>query len=1118
MVLALMGVAAIAWSAPKGGKAKPGAAKAKAESEQAGDNSQPAAADAETSGGAKSADQPPLVALQGGEGSGNPGPLYHQVMHQAFLATAREEFAAGTYDAPLREAAPKTTQHVETFQLFSNFNPAQVKFEVTLNRMQAGKATQLWRKQFTIEKPNHDALEKEVTRAEAAMHAEFFDSLKADGLAPVAHAWRDDASVPADVQNLLTTLTIPSQFAAARKLHALIREDAESPERLSALARAYANLGMLTEYFWTTSTKDLTARALLYAERLYAKQPDVPALWCRGYVRALAGRQSTALADFEAAHQHAASDGGKPNEATPPTWAALAEAYCKYDAKALTENVEERYVPLASWLYYCAVEPSYVSPFLGTVVDSVLEKTPDAYRVIDAMTRESNYRNNWALRQMGAEYGLSTSGQYIYSELNDLPDAPAPIKEICQAVKPGSDEGAEEYKRRAKLMAALRAADADVKLRGEPSWSALASLFEDVALVQVFRALNSRAGGADDPVEQMWPLVADHPLGPLVKLHSNDDAVRKAAQQAAQNVKLQSLTMSGRHLFNGLPWYGGDEKVYEKMDTDVFHRFDETFRDDWQVYQDISDEFRDRVLLEQLLKDAPHMPVTVGGLLARQHDLAAPRVVAWEQQYAGNPDILLRLGRFYRDDGKYDEAIRIWQAALKQYPEEEIYSLMAETYLKQGDEDHWLATWEECMEKLPEPESNHTGILNNIARHSMRQRQWEKAWPYAQRAVDSGSSESLQTQAYCAEALQKWDLASEDFSAYSQQNSSDIFDWYWFCRRTGFGNQDEALQLLQKSMANYEPNSSDLMPYYYSVSLALDRRFEEANRWVSLVVGRTKDEVILMYAALLADRLGHSADRDAYLRKILSESPQHPPEELTRPAVEIISLAELMVDDLAAGGEGKIDYDEAARRGASAEPGQKGAFFFFLGDYYEIHGQKALTTKCWQQAMLDSRIDGTGRTLAGARLSDSFVSPDEYRTALQQPLSKEELHPGPLPKLRHPPDAVAFGEHYYKFIPHKAMTWSEAKQLADYMGGYLACIGSEDEEKFVASLCKRKTAWLGGYREKGQWKWLSGEPFGYENWAQPNIEQPYLHTMPGGKWQAMKNYPGQAGFVCEWGR
>src|SRR5262249_50765837 len=151
-----------------------------------------------------------------------------------------------------------------------------------------------------------------------------------------------------------------------------------------------------------------------------------------------------------------------------------------------------------------------------------------------------------------------------------------------------------------------------VKTRGEPSWSALASLFEDVSLVQVFRALNSGANKSDDPVEQMWPLVAEHPLGPLIKLHSNDDAARKAAQQAVQNVKLQSLTMSGRHLFNGLPWYGGDEQVFEKMDTDVFHRYDETYRDDWQVYQETSDEFRDRVLLEQLHKDAPNMPVTVG--------------------------------------------------------------------------------------------------------------------------------------------------------------------------------------------------------------------------------------------------------------------------------------------------------------------------------------------------------------------------------------------------------------------------------------------------------------------------------------------------------------------------
>ena len=123
---------------------------------------------------------------------------------------------------------------------------------------------------------------------ELAARNEFLEALEDEGLKRQPLTWREDAEVPADIEKRLDDLSLLSQFVALRELHALIRDDAESPERLSALARAYANLGMLTEHVWTSSTKALTGRALLYAERLYAKEPGAAASsWCRGYVRCI---------------------------------------------------------------------------------------------------------------------------------------------------------------------------------------------------------------------------------------------------------------------------------------------------------------------------------------------------------------------------------------------------------------------------------------------------------------------------------------------------------------------------------------------------------------------------------------------------------------------------------------------------------------------------------------------------------------------------------------------------------------------------------------------------------------------------------------------------------------
>src|SRR5262249_41450186 len=188
--------------------------------------------------------------------------------------------------------------------------------------------------------------------------------------------------------------------------------------------------------------------------------------WCRGYVLALTGRQHTALAALENAHSLSV----KEHSEAPP-WGTLVEAYCRYDVKTLNGKVDDRNIPLARWLYYLAVEPSEVPTFLADVVDRVLEKCPDAYRAIDIMADQKN----WSFRSQGAQYGQTVSGRSIYAKLKTIPDLPDNASEICDRATNLQGDDSAEYKLRAELFAALRAASADPASRGEPSWSALAT-------------------------------------------------------------------------------------------------------------------------------------------------------------------------------------------------------------------------------------------------------------------------------------------------------------------------------------------------------------------------------------------------------------------------------------------------------------------------------------------------------------------------------------------------------------------------------------------------------------------------------------------------------------------
>ena len=111
----------------------------------------------------------------------------------------------------------------------------------------------------------------------------------------------------------LKSLGLAPQFAAVRALHAQIRSDGESPERLGALVRAYANLGSETEYQWTPSSKLFKARALLYAQRMLARDPRSPwPLWHRAYALALSGLHRDALADLDASRKLARPAAGGP--------------------------------------------------------------------------------------------------------------------------------------------------------------------------------------------------------------------------------------------------------------------------------------------------------------------------------------------------------------------------------------------------------------------------------------------------------------------------------------------------------------------------------------------------------------------------------------------------------------------------------------------------------------------------------------------------------------------------------------------------------------------------------------------------------------------------------------
>ena len=97
------------------------------------------------------------------------------------------------------------------------------------------------------------------------------------------------------------------------------------------------------------------------------------------------------------------------------------------------------------------------------------------------------------------------------------------------------------------------------------------------------------------------------------------------------------------------------------------------------------------------------------------------------------------------------------------------------------------------------------------------------------------------------------------------------------------------------------------------------------------------------------------------------------------------------------------------------------------------------------------------------------------------------------------------GHEYY--CSTSPASWNTARQICASNGGYLASIGSAEENYFLANILTLQSAWI-GLNDKaweGEYTWDSGESYGYTNWypGQPNDhngQQDCVEMLNSGHW------------------
>jgi hypothetical protein len=148
--------------------------------------------------------------------------------------------------------------------------------------------------------------------------------------------------------------------------------------------------------------------------------------------------------------------------------------------------------------------------------------------------------------------------------------------------------------------------------------------------------------------------------------------------------------------------------------------------------------------------------------------------------------------------------------------------------------------------------------------------------------------------------------------------------------------------------------------------------------------------------------------------------------------------------------------------------------------------------------------------------------------AKNSPRDADGARADPKSRPRRPRDAISLGGHWYKLFVGR-VTWDDAKQHCEKMGGHLACLETEAEAKAVGRLFARTSGknlgyiCLGGFRDKqGKWQWVNGQPMTYRYFGkgEPNGgtgPEDRLVTWSTGRWNDINgDHEKIRGFVCEW--
>lgn len=919
------------------------------------------------------------------------GMLVRELMRQSLLIAARDELGLSTRDRTLREtfavAQPQSTFR-PALELQGTVDVSR-SFRLTMFRNRAdgtkresavkssassaavgrgGECEIVFDERVPFESPaaaskeasafiratrsavNFPELSTEVERLSRTVYVQ---ALKKGGYSGQSNTWKPDATITSDLAADVDEFDLIRLWSAIRRLHGLLRSSGESPVRLAALSRAYANLGSVTEMFWSPAHKAFKARALLYAERLLSKSNSHPeALRVRAYARMLTGLHAAALSDLSAADAQEKRDRPKSLGIATP-WSPAVRAAAEFDRSTLLKLAEFPKEPSAKPAdlslanlaeYFLVVNTSENDVFLlrQAVAMPRLERRPDCLRTIELLASLENVGSN----RRAVEQFIAELPSGLYDRIAKLENLPSVVRDVLKTRPEDDLPELAELEFRADLIAALKAAGRADEDTDEFSWAILGQLLEEMTFQHAQRRLQLefRILGVptDESLAVLRPVVRHHPWAWFLQSYSHQrQPLADAWRIGRERFDMNELDLSVDNELSRVPNEFQDKSFSNSASLPRTRLVDDTHHDAivlGRQFRRLSEE----IGLLQLI--SPHSPVLAADLIRAEWLQQAPdkraRALADAEQHKHEPMVLAAAAEWLQTHGHEADAIDVMRRQQEVFPDFDTTFRMAALLQKQGKTEQWLKTLEESLD-LPSPGLQPYRVREMLARHYMTLKDFDKALPYAEAAAECYSQWGLLVAADCHEAMQHWDEAAEIQAACAERYPNSRPLWFWFCARTGHADFEAARTAMRNFVLEKLPEKiadDDATRIAFFALISTDR--QEAYRWVRSFSDKSGNRTHLLYAALLADELQLDKERDQLFKDTyIHLAPEKRP-LLAKDAIH--KIIQLLEDDLKRGGKAQFTPEQIdALYDPKADEGWLTYAHLWVARYVERHGTPA---------------------------------------------------------------------------------------------------------------------------------------------------------------------------------